>query len=124
LPKVALNNSNLPGINRIASSVRFLWLPQSALIRFPTEAHMGSKTGIAIGFLAGFILTGALALLGFKMARDEFDARTLREKDAAYQKGISEGASNARAMLEETAVKALRDENAALKKRIEELEKK
>ncbi len=85
---------------------------------------MGSKTGIAIGFLAGFILTGALALLGFKMARDEFDARTLREKDAAYQKGISEGASNARAMLEETAVKALRDENAALKKRIVELEKK
>ncbi len=85
---------------------------------------MSGKVGIAIGFLVGFILTGALALLGFKMARDEFDARTLREKDAAYQQGISEGASNARAMLEETAVKALRDENAALKKRIEELEKK
>lgn len=85
---------------------------------------MSGKVGIAIGFLVGFILTGALALLGFKMARDEFDARTLREKDAAYQKGISEGASNARAMLEETAVKALRDENAALKKRIVELEKK
>lgn len=85
---------------------------------------MSGKIGVMIGFLAGFILTGALALLGFKMARDEFDARTLREKDAAYQKGISDGASNARAMLEQTAVKALREENAALKKRVDELEKK
>lgn len=85
---------------------------------------MSGKVGIAIGFLAGFILTGALALLGFKMARDEFDARTLREKDAAYQKGVADGASHARAVLEESAVKALREENAALKKRIDELERK
>lgn len=85
---------------------------------------MSGKVGIAIGFLVGFILTGALALLGFKMARDEFDARTAREKDAAYQKGIADGANNARALLEDTAVKALKDENAALKRRIEELEKK
>lgn len=85
---------------------------------------MGGKTGIAIGFLAGFILTGVFALLGFKLARDEFDARTLREKDAAYQKGVADGASNARAVLEESAVRALREENAALKRRIEELERK
>ncbi len=85
---------------------------------------MSGKVGVMIGFLVGFILTGAFAMLGFKLARDEFDARTLREKDAAYQKGITEGASNARALLEGTAVKALREENAALKKRVEELEKK
>ncbi len=85
---------------------------------------MGGNTKIAIGFLAGFILTGAFAMFGFKLARDEFDARTLREKDAAYQKGITDGANNARKVLEETAVKALKEENAALKKRVEELEKK
>ncbi len=85
---------------------------------------MSGKVGVMIGFLAGFILTGAFALFGFKLARDEFDARTLREKDAAYQKGIQDGASNARKVLEETAVKALKEENAALKKRVEELEKK
>jgi hypothetical protein len=85
---------------------------------------MSNKVGMAIGFLAGFILTGAFAMFGFKLARDEFDARTLREKEAAYQKGISDGASNARSVLEETAIKALKDENAALKKRVAELEKK
>ena len=85
---------------------------------------MSGKVGVMIGFLAGFILTGAFALFGFKLARDEFDARTLREKDAAYQKGIQDGASNARKVLEETAVKALKEENDALKKRVEELEKK
>jgi hypothetical protein len=85
---------------------------------------MSGKVGVMIGFLVGFILTGAFAMFGFKLARDEFDARTLREKDAAYQKGISEGASNARAILENTAVKSLKEENAALKKRVEELEKK
>ena len=85
---------------------------------------MSGKVGVMIGFLAGFILTGAFALFGFKLARDEFDARTLREKDAAYQKGIQDGASNARKVLEETAVKALKEENAALKKRVEELVKK
>ena len=85
---------------------------------------MSGKVGVMIGFLAGFILTGAFALFGFKLARDEFDARTLREKDAAYQKGIQDGASNARKVLEETAGKALKEESAALKEPAEELEKK
>ncbi|GIK51439.1 MAG: hypothetical protein HUU03_11265 [Planctomycetaceae bacterium] len=85
---------------------------------------MSGKLGLVIGLLAGFLITGAAALVGLKVAKAEFDSRVLAEKEAAYHKGLQEGTKTAASLLDEAALKGLRDENAALRKRIEELEKK
>jgi len=85
---------------------------------------MSGKIGLLIGFLVGFLLTGAGALIGLHMAKTEFDERVTREKDAAYQKGMVEGTRTAASLIDESANKVLHDEIAALKKKIAELEKK
>ncbi|KAA0211242.1 hypothetical protein EDM80_11435 [bacterium] len=85
---------------------------------------MSGKLALVIGLLVGFLVTGAAALVGLKLAKDEFDSRVLSEKEAAYHKGLQEGTRTAASLLDEAALKSLRDENAALRKRIEELEKK
>ena len=85
---------------------------------------MSGKLGVVIGLLGGFLLTGAASLVGLKMARSEFDERVKAEKESAYFKGLQEGTKTAASLLDEAALEKLREENAALKRRIQELEKK